>query len=163
MKSKTKKTSQVFSKSLMDTCLELYKKLVNKPWFVDIGVAHGYLWVYVNRQEGIRVPTTLNGYLIKTKYIDVKRDDNNFLKTNIKTKDALNLINTLKKISGAIPYDGVASSQVVFKLGNGKTLRLGVTDEDTGTGLLWIDQYEGLNGEFARKAVQKTKNILTNR
>jgi len=55
----------------------------------------------------------------------------------------------LKKLDGAIPYDGDASVQVVFKLSNGKTLRIGVTDgdlcDDAG---IWCDQYQGLLGEF---------------
>lgn len=55
----------------------------------------------------------------------------------------------LKKLDGAIEYDGNASVQVVFKLTNGKTLRIGITDEDvaidhSSTLGLWCDQYEGL-------------------
>ncbi len=62
------------------------------------------------------------------------------------------LIQKLKKLDGAIPYDGECSSQVVFKLANGKTLRIGITDADTfeegeDPGI-WCDQYEGLFKEL---------------
>ena len=58
-------------------------------------------------------------------------------------------IQQLKELDGAIPYDGDASVQVVFKLANGKTLRIGETDTDTGADPgPWCDQYQGLFGEF---------------
>lgn len=54
-------------------------------------------------------------------------------------------ISELKKLDGAIPYDGDASVQVVFKLANGKNLRIGITDSDVADKPgLWCDQYEGL-------------------
>lgn len=57
----------------------------------------------------------------------------------------------LKKLDGAISYDGDASVQVVFKLANGKTLRIGVTDDDVADRPgLWCDQYEGLNRELVQ-------------
>lgn len=58
-------------------------------------------------------------------------------------------IRDLKKLDGAIPYDGDASVQVVFILANGKTLRFGITDEDISDGNLWFDQYPGLLNEFS--------------
>lgn len=64
--------------------------------------------------------------------------------SNISDPEAGNLIAALKKFDGAINYDGDASSQVMFQLANGKTLRIGITDDDVGTGKLWVDQYQGL-------------------
>ncbi len=71
--------------------------------------------------------------------------------TNINSTDGIDLIQELKKVDGAIPYDGNASCQVVFLLKNGKTLRFCVTDDDVAMhkGLV-IDQYEGLNRELVR-------------
>lgn len=63
--------------------------------------------------------------------------------------DNHNLIYRLKRMVGAIPYDGELSTQVVFKLANGKTLRIGVTDGDD---TIWCDQYEGLFGEFKQES-----------
>ena len=57
----------------------------------------------------------------------------------------VDFIRRLKTLDGAIPYDGDASVQVVFKLANGKTLRIGVTDDDVADRPgLWCDQYPGL-------------------
>ena len=51
----------------------------------------------------------------------------------------------LKKLDGAIDYDGDCSCQVIFRLANGKTLRIGITDDDVAARLgLTCDQYEGL-------------------
>lgn len=59
--------------------------------------------------------------------------------------DGVSFIQRLKALDGAIPYDGDASAQVVFRLANGKTLRIGVTDDDVAEEPgLWCDQYEGL-------------------
>lgn len=52
----------------------------------------------------------------------------------------LNLINQLKKMDGAVDYDGDYSTQVYFELKNGKRLRFGVNDD----GDFFVDQYEGL-------------------
>lgn len=69
--------------------------------------------------------------------------------SKIPVSDAtVGFIDLLKKLDGAVSYDGDASFQVVFKLKNGKTLRFGITDDDIGSGFLWVDQYEGLNGEL---------------
>lgn len=58
-------------------------------------------------------------------------------------------ISRLKKLPGAISYDGDASVQVAFKLSNGKVLRIGVTDEDIAESPgLWADNYPGLFGEL---------------
>ena len=40
------------------------------------------------------------------------------------------LIDLLKNLPGAINYDGECSVQVVFKLSDGKYLRIGITDSD---------------------------------
>lgn len=51
----------------------------------------------------------------------------------------------LKKLDGAVDYDGDCSTQVVFRLANGKTLRIGNTDDDCSDNPgIWCDQYEGL-------------------
>ncbi len=74
---------------------------------------------------------------------------------NIPSEKAGEIIAILKTLAGAINYDGDASSQVVFKLENGRTLRFGVTDDDcAATPGLWVDQYDGLNGELVRKHPQ---------
>lgn len=57
----------------------------------------------------------------------------------------IELINELKKIEGSISYDGDASIQVLLPLNKeGKILRIGITDDDVGSGKLWFDYYEGL-------------------
>ena len=57
----------------------------------------------------------------------------------------IDFIDKLKKLDGAIPYDGDCSSQVIFRLANGKTLRIGITDDDVAeTKGIWCDQYTGL-------------------
>ena len=54
-------------------------------------------------------------------------------------------IDKLKKLDGAIEYDGSCSSQVIFRLANGRTLRISRTDDDVAvTPGLHCDQYEGL-------------------
>jgi len=59
--------------------------------------------------------------------------------------DPCDFIDRLKKLDGAIPYDTDCSSQVVFRLANGKTLRVGITDNDVAeTPGIFCDQYEGL-------------------
>ena len=62
--------------------------------------------------------------------------------TNSKLVTAIGtqIINKLKTLKGAIDYDGDYSTQVVFLLANGETLRFVVNDE----GKLLIDQYRGL-------------------
>lgn len=57
-----------------------------------------------------------------------------------------NLISHLKKIKGAINYDGECSVQVVIPLVDGTHIRVGITDCDiTENGdQLWFDFYEGL-------------------
>lgn len=51
-------------------------------------------------------------------------------------------VNELKKLTGAISYDGDYSCQVMFKLANGDNLRIGCTDEVPG---IWCDQYGSRN------------------
>jgi hypothetical protein len=63
-------------------------------------------------------------------------------------EQAQELIALLKKVPGAISYDGDASSQVVLPLKNGNHVRIGITDNDVAPGQgLWFDQYEGLKVE----------------
>jgi hypothetical protein len=50
------------------------------------------------------------------------------------------VISKLKTLKGAIDYDGDYSTQVVFLLANGETLRFVENDE----GEFFIDQYRGL-------------------
>lgn len=58
----------------------------------------------------------------------------------------MGIVAELKKLPSAISYDGEISSQVVFKLANGKYLRVGDTEEVEET---WCDEgYEGLFGEL---------------
>lgn len=67
--------------------------------------------------------------------------------TTIGSMAGIELINILKTLDGAISYDGECSTQVAFRLKNGRTVRFGVTDEDV-TPIesqgLWVDQYAGL-------------------
>jgi hypothetical protein len=57
----------------------------------------------------------------------------------------LEFVEHLKRLHGALSYDGDASVQVVFYLTNGGVLRIGVTDEDVAAQPgLWADQYAGL-------------------
>lgn len=58
--------------------------------------------------------------------------------------DSIQLIRELKKIPGALSYDGDVSTQVLLPTVEGKYLRVGITDADIDTGKLWFDYYEGL-------------------
>jgi len=54
-------------------------------------------------------------------------------------------VDELKKLPGAVQYDGDASVQVAFLLANGKVLRIGITDEDVAARPgLWCDNFPGL-------------------
>ena len=58
----------------------------------------------------------------------------------------MDLITKLKQLPSAISYDGEISRQVIFKLTNGKYLRIGETEEVED---IWCDEgYEGLFGEL---------------
>ncbi len=58
----------------------------------------------------------------------------------------MDLIRKLKQLPSGISYDGEISEQVVFKLANGKYLRIGGTEEVDD---IWCDEgYEGLFGEL---------------
>lgn len=71
--------------------------------------------------------------------------------TSISSDDGLALIDLLRGMEGGMDYSGDASSQVIFKLANGRTLRFGVTDDDVAEHPgLWIDQYGGLTGAEVR-------------
>ena len=62
-------------------------------------------------------------------------------------EDHCNLIYELKKVPWAVSFDGDASCQVLFpmvKNSEGRILRVGITDEDVGTGQLWWDYYGGI-------------------
>lgn len=62
-------------------------------------------------------------------------------KSRINPKESSRIINYLKKLDGAINYDGDYSEQVYFELKNGQRLRFGQNDEGDG---LFVDQYAGL-------------------
>ncbi len=67
-----------------------------------------------------------------------------------RTEDACKFIGKLQRLDGAINFDGDCSCQVMFELKNGKTLRIGVTDDDVTNELgIWVDQY----GELALKQI----------
>ncbi len=65
-------------------------------------------------------------------------------------KDAIDLISSLMKVTGALDYSGDASIQVLLPLASGGYLRIGVTDDDVANkisdeyNVLWADRYEGL-------------------
>lgn len=60
-------------------------------------------------------------------------------------KDQLNLIYELKKIDGAISYDGECSVQVKIPTKDGNYLRVGITDPDVSNESgIWWDYYPGL-------------------
>lgn len=67
--------------------------------------------------------------------------------------DEIELIEELKKVKGALSYDGNASVQVLLPTNDGKRLRVGYTDEDVAKhpGKIWFDYYEGLFGEVNSK------------
>ena len=59
------------------------------------------------------------------------------------------LIQELKKVKGAISYDGDCSVQVLLPTTDNKYLRVGVTDDDVAEKPgIWFDYYEGLNNEL---------------
>jgi hypothetical protein len=59
------------------------------------------------------------------------------------------LIRLLKKVPGAVSYDGDCSVQVVLPLEGGGHIRVGITDDDVAEVQgLWFDQYGGLLGEL---------------
>jgi hypothetical protein len=64
------------------------------------------------------------------------------------SNEHINLIRELKKVKGALSYDGDASTQVLLPTNKNTYLRVGVTDEDVGSGKLWFDYYEGFNKEI---------------
>lgn len=63
--------------------------------------------------------------------------------------DPVAFIDELKRLPGALEYNGDASCQVCFYLHDGSVLRIGSTDADVGREL-WADKYDGLNGEVKR-------------
>jgi len=65
--------------------------------------------------------------------------------------NAIEFIEELKQIKGAIQYDGDASVQVLLPQKDGRTLRVGVTDDDVSDGKLWWDHYKGLFGEIQQE------------
>lgn len=70
----------------------------------------------------------------------------------MENNNPIELINNLKKVKGAISYDGDASIQVLLPTIDNKYLRVGVTDNDVGSGKLWFDYYEGFNSEITKLA-----------
>lgn len=71
----------------------------------------------------------------------------------IEKTNLIKLIQELKKIKGALQYDGDASTQVLLPTINNKYLRVGITDDDVAEqpGKIWFDYYEGLNNEIKNK------------
>jgi hypothetical protein len=66
------------------------------------------------------------------------------------------LIQELKKVKGAISYDGDCSVQVLLPTTDNKYLRVGVTDDDVAEKPgIWFDYYEGLNGELNNLSNEK--------
>jgi len=64
-------------------------------------------------------------------------------------EQAVELIELLKKVPGAVSYDGDASCQVVLPLNTGGHVRVGITNDDVAQVQgLWFDQYEGFNSEL---------------
>ena len=63
---------------------------------------------------------------------------------------SIELIEELKKVNGALPYDGDASVQVLLPTIDGRILRVGVTDNDVSEApdKVWFDYYKGLNEEI---------------
>lgn len=75
---------------------------------------------------------------------------------------AIELIDLLKKVPGAVDYSGDASYQVVIPLKDGTHVRIGITDDDVAPGQgFWFDQYEGLKicpeGELNRYFATKKR------
>ena len=63
------------------------------------------------------------------------------------SSDAYKLIALLKKVKGAVPYDGNASVQVMLPLKDeDKFIRIGITDPDLSDPphAIWADDYQGL-------------------
>lgn len=58
------------------------------------------------------------------------------------------LIQELKKVIGAIKYDGDASIQVLLPTKDGRMVRVGITDDGVGSGKIWFDYYPGFFGEI---------------
>lgn len=83
------------------------------------------------------------------------------IRTNISSSNGIDLIQQLKKLDGAISYDGDASVQVIFQLKSGKTLRFGVTDDDVteNPGVMWIDQITEFQ-DIAREIVGQIHHDL---
>jgi hypothetical protein len=68
----------------------------------------------------------------------------------------ISLIEELKKVKGAVPYDGSASCQVLLPTTDNKYLRVGITDDDVAeTPGIWFDYYEGLNNELKNLSNEK--------
>jgi hypothetical protein len=82
-----------------------------------------------------------------------------FEEEEFEIEDSLNsvsLIQELKKVKGAISYDGDCSTQVLLPTTDNKYLRVGVTDDDVAEKPgIWFDYYEGLNNELNNKNYEK--------
>jgi len=63
--------------------------------------------------------------------------------TKIRETLGLGLINQLAHLSGRDLFLGECSTQAVFRLADGRTLRFGVTDDDVSIcpGRMWVDVY----------------------
>ena len=52
--------------------------------------------------------------------------------------EGLTLVDALNRLPEAHPFGGECSSQAYFHFDNGTYLRVGVTDDDVGSGYLWM-------------------------
>lgn len=67
----------------------------------------------------------------------------NIQSTEVGAHVGIDLINKLAKVPGACTFLGECSTQVSFRLKNGKVLRFGVTDDDVAEKQgLWFDMCE---------------------
>ena len=68
----------------------------------------------------------------------------------------ISLIEELKKVKGAVSYDGDCSTQVLLPTTDNKYLRVGITDDDVAeTPGIWFDYHEGLNNELTNLSNEK--------
>ena len=59
--------------------------------------------------------------------------------TDIPVSLGMSLVKALLRIPGVDRFAGECSLQAWLPLTNGRTIRIGCTDEDVGSGFLWVD------------------------
>lgn len=74
----------------------------------------------------------------------------------MENNDPVDLIRQLLNVVGAKNYSGDASFQVIVPTKNGRWLRIGITDDDVGSGKLWHDYYPGFNNELINELASTT-------